>query len=108
MRALAAVEQSLITTMRYKLTNGTVFEDLGADHLQRTHEISQLPQLGYGVELKPNSHTGSYVKTGKEPPSTATTTVHTAMCPLTSSLHLTSCFHDRDRTSSKVSHSHCS
>jgi transposase len=65
MRALVAVEHSLITAIWYMLTNGTVFEDLGADHLQRTHEsstrrkaISQLHQLGYEVELKPISQTG--------------------------------------------------
>ncbi len=60
MRALVAVEHSLITAIWHMLTTGTVFEDLGADHFKRTHEsrtrrkaISQLHQLGYEVELKP-------------------------------------------------------
>jgi transposase len=60
MRALVAIEHSIITAVWHMLTNGTVFEDLGENHFQRTHEsstrhhaINQLHQLGYDVELIP-------------------------------------------------------
>lgn len=59
MRALVAVEHSMIVTM---LSTGTVFEDLGSDHFQRTHgrttqrhAVSQLHQLGYDVQLTPTA-----------------------------------------------------
>ena len=60
MRALVAIEHSIITAVWHMLTNGTVFEDLGENHFQRTHEsstrrhaINQLHQLGYKVQLMP-------------------------------------------------------
>lgn len=62
MRALVAIEHSMIITIWNMLTNGTIFEDLGSDHFQRTHRrtterhaISQLHQLGYDVQLTPTA-----------------------------------------------------
>ncbi len=42
MRALVAIEHSIITAIWHMLTNGTVFEDLGENYFQRTHESSTL------------------------------------------------------------------
>ena len=60
MRALVAIEHTMIIAMWHMFTNGTVFEDLGSDHFQRTHRkhaerkaIKQLHQLGYEVQLVP-------------------------------------------------------
>ena len=60
MRALVAIEHTMIIAMWHMFTNGTVFEDLGSDHFQRTHHkhakrkaIKQLHQLGYEVQLAP-------------------------------------------------------
>ena len=58
MRALVAIEHSMITAIWHMLTNGAVFEDLGDDCFQRTHAsgtrrnaINQLHKLEYEVEL---------------------------------------------------------
>ena len=60
MRALVAIEHTMIIAMWHMFTNGTVFEDLGSDHFQRTRRkhverkaIKQLHQLGYEVQLAP-------------------------------------------------------
>src|SRR5665811_176915 len=60
MRALVAIEHTMIIAIWHMFTNGTVFEDLGSDHFQRTHRkqserkaIKQLHQLGYEVQLTP-------------------------------------------------------
>ena len=60
MRALVAIEHSMITAIWHMLTNGAVFEDLGDDCFHRTHAsstrhnaINQLHKLGYEVELTP-------------------------------------------------------
>ena len=60
MRALVAIEHSMIVTVWNMLSTGTVFEDLGSDHFQRTHRrtterhaVSRLHQLGYDVQLTP-------------------------------------------------------
>ena len=60
MRALVAIEHTMIIAIWHMFTNGTVFEDLGSDHFQRTHRkhaeckaIKQLHQLGYEVQLAP-------------------------------------------------------
>ena len=59
-RALVAIEHSMIVAIWYMFTNGTIFEDLGSDHFQRTHRknaqrkaVKQLHQLGYEVQLMP-------------------------------------------------------
>lgn len=60
MRALVAIEHSMIVTIWHMLTNATIFDDLGPDNFQQTHRrtterraISQLHQLGYDVQLTP-------------------------------------------------------
>ena len=60
MRALVAIEHSIIIAVWHMFTDGTEFEDLGTDHYQRTHRkdaqrkaVKQLHQLGYEVQLTP-------------------------------------------------------
>jgi transposase len=59
-KAICAVAASILTAIYHMLKNGTVYQDLGADHFNRRSKITQtqrllkrLEHLGYAVELQP-------------------------------------------------------
>lgn len=59
-KAICAVAASMLTAIYHMLANGTVFEDLGADHFDRRSTdvkakrlVTQLTRLGFQVELQP-------------------------------------------------------
>jgi transposase len=59
-KAICAVAASILTAIYHMLKNGTVYQDLGADHFNRRSKITQtqrlvkrLEHLGYAVEIQP-------------------------------------------------------
>ena len=59
-KAICAVAASILTAVYHMLKDGTLYEDLGADHFNRRSKMTQsqrlvrrLQQLGYAVEIKP-------------------------------------------------------
>jgi transposase len=59
-KAIVAVAASILTAIYHMLKDGTMFQDLGADHFdRRTKEhqknrlVKRLAELGYAVELTP-------------------------------------------------------
>ena len=59
-KAIGAVAASMLTAAYHMIKNGTFYQDLGADHFERTAKPSQtkrllakLRSLGYEVEIKP-------------------------------------------------------
>jgi|KBSMisStandDraft_5_1062788.scaffolds.fasta_scaffold248477_1 transposase len=59
-KAICAVAASLLTTIYHMLKDGTVYQDLGADHFDRRSKqtktnrlINQLASLGYDVQITP-------------------------------------------------------
>ena len=59
-KAACAVAASILTTVYHMLTNGTQFEDLGADHFDRRSKdvkakrlVAQLTKLGFDATLTP-------------------------------------------------------
>jgi transposase len=59
-KAICAVAASMLTAIYHMLKNGTVYQDLGADHFNRRSKVSQtqrlvkrLEHLGYAVEIQP-------------------------------------------------------
>jgi transposase len=59
-KAICAVASSILTAIYHMLKNGTVYQDLGADHFNRRSKITQtqrlvkrLEHLGYAVEIQP-------------------------------------------------------
>lgn len=64
LRALVAVQHSMLTTAWHMLTNGDLYQDPGADYFTRrvpartkARAISQLESLGYHVTLQPLADT---------------------------------------------------
>ena len=58
-KAICAVAASMLTTIYHMLKNGTVYQDLGADHFKRQSKTTQtmrlvkrLENLGYAVEIQ--------------------------------------------------------
>ena len=61
-KAIGAVAASMLTSIWHMIRNGTFYQDLGADHLQRSAKPSQIKRLvaklqglGYEVEIKPQA-----------------------------------------------------
>lgn len=61
-KASGAVAASMLTAIWHMLSNGTFYQDLGTDHLQRrakpiqaTRLVAKLISLGYDVEIKPQA-----------------------------------------------------
>lgn len=59
-KAICAVAASLLTTVYHMLKDGTVYQDLGADHFDRRSKqvktnrlVKQLASLGYHVQISP-------------------------------------------------------
>jgi transposase len=59
-KAVCAVAASVLTAIYHMLKNGTVYQDLGADHFNRRSKTTQtmrlvkrLEHLGYAVEIQP-------------------------------------------------------
>jgi hypothetical protein len=59
-KAIIAVAASILTSVYHMLKDGTMYQDLGADHFnrrstdrQKTRLVKRLADLGYAVELKP-------------------------------------------------------
>ena len=59
-KAIAAVAASILTAIYHMLTNGTLYQDLGADHFDRRGKTAQtkrlvakLQNLGYAVQITP-------------------------------------------------------
>jgi transposase len=59
-KAIIAVAASILTSIYHMLKDGTMYQDLGADHFnrrstdrQKTRLVKRLADLGYAVELKP-------------------------------------------------------
>jgi transposase len=59
-KAIVAVAASILTAIYHMLKDGTMYQDLGADHFnrrstdqQKTRLVKRLADLGYAVELKP-------------------------------------------------------
>lgn len=59
-KAIGAVAASMLTAIWHMLRDGTFYQDLGPEHLQRRskptrikHLVAKLQSLGYDVELKP-------------------------------------------------------
>src|SRR5882762_8228682 len=59
-KAIIAVAASILTAIYHMLKDGTMYQDLGADHFnrrstdrQKTRLVKRLADLGYAVELKP-------------------------------------------------------
>jgi transposase len=59
-KAACAVAASILTAIYHMLKNGTVYQDLGADHFNRRSKTTQtmrlvkrLENLGYAVEIQP-------------------------------------------------------
>ena len=59
-KAIGAVAASMLTSIWHMIRNGTFYQDLGADHLQRSAKpnqikrlVAKLQGLGYQVEIKP-------------------------------------------------------
>lgn len=59
-KAIGAVAASMLTAAYHMLSNGTLYQDLGADHFDRRSKdtqtrrlIKRLADLGYDVEIKP-------------------------------------------------------
>jgi transposase len=59
-KAICAVAASILTSAYHMLKDGTLYEDLGADHFNRRSKTTQtkrlvrrLEHLGYAVEIKP-------------------------------------------------------
>ena len=59
-KAIGAVAASILTAIYHMLTNGTLYEDLGADHFDRRAKTAQtkrlvnrLQSLGYTVQITP-------------------------------------------------------
>ena len=59
-KAICAVAASILTAVYNMLKNGTVYQDLGADHFNRRSKIThtqrlvkRLENLGYAVEIQP-------------------------------------------------------
>src|SRR6266478_5503520 len=59
-KAICAVAASILTAIYNMLKNGTIYQDLGADHINRRSKITQtqrlvkrLEPLGYAVEIQP-------------------------------------------------------
>jgi hypothetical protein len=59
-KAICAVAASIFTALYNMLKNGTVYQDLGADHFNRRskithtqHLVKRLEKLGYTVEIQP-------------------------------------------------------
>jgi transposase len=59
-KAICAVAASILTAIYHMLKNGTVYQDLGADHFNLRSKITQtqrlvkrLEHLGYAVEIQP-------------------------------------------------------
>jgi transposase len=65
MKALVAVEHSILIAVWHMLTNGEIYTDPGADYFARrrpaktaAHAVQQLEALGYIVTLQPHTQTG--------------------------------------------------
>lgn len=65
MKALVAVEHSILTAVWHMLTTGEVYRDPGPDYFAkrqpartRARAVKQLEELGYTVTLEPLTHTG--------------------------------------------------
>jgi transposase len=59
-KAVGAVAASILTSLYHMIKDGTYYQDLGADHFQRTAKPSQIKRLvaklktlGYQVDIKP-------------------------------------------------------
>jgi transposase len=59
-KAICAVAASILTAIYHMLKNGTVYQDLGAEHFNRRSKITRtqrlvkrLEKLGYVVEIQP-------------------------------------------------------
>jgi transposase len=59
-KAICAVAASILTAVYHMLKNGTLYQDLGADHFARrstttdTHRLlKRLEQMGYAVQITP-------------------------------------------------------
>ena len=59
-KAIVAVAASILTAIYYMLKDGTMFQDLGADHFnhrtkeqQKNRLVKRLAELGYAVEVAP-------------------------------------------------------
>ncbi|MDP9823797.1 hypothetical protein J2S59_003606 [Nocardioides massiliensis] len=62
LRAIVAIERSILTSVWHMLTDDVAYRDLGADHYQLSHPdqikrraLKQLRALGLEVELRPAS-----------------------------------------------------
>jgi hypothetical protein len=60
-KAICAVAASLLTTAYHMLKNGTVYQDLGANHFEKDKErqiarlVKGLGKLGFEVKLQPKA-----------------------------------------------------
>ena len=61
-KAIGAVAASLLRTIYHMLKDGTLYQDLGADHFDRRHKtastrrlVQRLQNLGFTVQLTPAS-----------------------------------------------------
>jgi transposase len=59
-KAICAVAASILTAAYHMLKDGTLYQDLGADHFKRRSKttqtqrlINRLQHLGYAVDIKP-------------------------------------------------------
>ena len=64
-KAIGAVAASILTASYHMLANGTLYQDLGADHFDRRTKtahakrlVSRLQNLGYDVQIPPWPHNG--------------------------------------------------
>ena len=62
-KAIGAVAASLLRTIYHMLKDGTLYQDLGADHFDRRHKtastrrlVQRLQNLGFAVQLTPAPH----------------------------------------------------
>lgn len=62
-KAIGAVAASLLRTIYHMLKDGTLYQDLGADHFDRRHKtastrrlVQRLQNLGFAVQLTPVLH----------------------------------------------------
>ena len=61
-KAIGAVAASLLRTIYHMLKDGTLYQDLGADHFDKRHKtastrrlVQRLQNLGFAVQLTPVS-----------------------------------------------------
>ena len=59
-KAVGAVAASILTAAYHMIANGTFYQDLGANHFERSSKpaqikrlVAKLQSLGYDVEIKP-------------------------------------------------------